>query len=68
MNVYSVPGGVSASRLEALVAVVLDRFPVRAVSLTAYDPECDPDGRVPPVALRLLELVAARAEAGGGLP
>jgi arginase len=63
-NVYSAPGGVSAERLEAFVADVLDGFPVRAVSLTAYDPECDPDVRVPPVALRLLQLVADRGQPG----
>ena len=62
VNVYSPPGGPSAGRLEALVAELLDRFPVRAVSLTAYDPEVDRDDRVPPVALRLLELVAEKAQ------
>ena len=34
--------------------------PVRAISLTAYDPEVDADGRVPPIAMRLLEVVAER--------
>ena len=62
VNVYSAPGGPSAAQLEARVGELLDRFPVRAVSLTAYDPECDPGGRVPPIAMRLLELVAARAD------
>ena len=62
VNVYSPPGGPSAGRLEGLVAELLDRFPVRAVSLTAYDPEVDRDDRVPPVALRLLELVAEKAQ------
>lgn len=58
VNVYSAPGGPTADQLEARVAEVIDRFPVRAASLTAYDPECDPDGRVPPIAMRLLELIA----------
>ncbi len=58
VNVYSAPGGPTAAQLEARVAELLDRFPVRAVSLTAYDPECDPDDRVPPIALRLLGLIA----------
>jgi arginase len=60
VNVYSAPDGLSASRLEALVAAVLDEQPVRALSLTAYDPECDTKDRVPPIALRLLGLVARR--------
>lgn len=61
VNVYSAPGGPSAAQLEERLGELLERFPVRAVSLTAYDPECDPDDRVPPIALRLLELVAERA-------
>jgi arginase len=62
VNVYSAPGGPSSKQLEARVAELLDRFPVRAVSLTAYDPECDPEDGVPPVALRLLGLVARSVE------
>jgi arginase len=61
VNVYSAPGGPSAVQLEARVAELLDRFPVRAISLTAYDPDCDQEERVPPVAMRLLELVARNA-------
>jgi arginase len=61
VNVYSVPGGPSGAQLEALVGELLERLPVRAVSLTAYDPECDPEDRVPPIALRILEMVARYA-------
>jgi hypothetical protein len=60
VNVCGAPGGPSAARLEERVAELLERSP-RAVSLTACDPDCDPDDRVPPIALRLLELVAERA-------
>ena len=60
VNIYSAPDGLSAAELEAQVASLLDTLPVRAVSLTAYDPEVDPEGRVPPIALRLLEIVAER--------
>ena len=42
---------------------LLERFPVRAVSLTAYDPDCDREGRVPPIALALLRAVGAHAGA-----
>ncbi len=57
-NIYSSPGGVRAKRLEALVGELLDRFPVRAMSLTAYDPEADSEGKVPRVAMRLLRRLA----------
>jgi hypothetical protein len=32
---------------------------VKAMSLTAYDPECDTEGRVPQVADRLLRAAAS---------
>ena len=60
VNIYSVEGGLTAPQLESQVRSLLERCPVRAVSLTAYDPECDADGRVPPIALQLLEIVAER--------
>ena len=65
VNVYSAPGGVSADELEALVAAVLDLGNVRALSLTAYDPDQDSDCRVPPIAMRLLRAAAARAGGTG---
>jgi arginase len=61
VNVYSASGGLTAGELEAAVAAVLERHPVRAMSLTAYDPKSDPEGRVPPIAMRLLEVLARSA-------
>jgi arginase len=58
VNIYSAPDGLSAAQLTSQVRSLLDACPVRAVSLTAYDPEVDAEGRVPPIAMRLLEAVA----------
>jgi arginase len=58
VNIYSAAGGLSPAQLESQLRALLDACPVRAVSLTAYDPEVDPDGRVPPIAMRLLGAVA----------
>jgi arginase len=58
VNVYSVPGGLDADELDALLAALLRSFPVRALSLTCYDPDCDPEAHVPPIALRLLRTLA----------
>lgn len=58
VNVFAAPGGLTADELEALVAATCDRCPVRAISLTAYDPDGDAASRVPPIALRLLGAVA----------
>ena len=61
VNVYSAPGGPSGDQLEVLVGELLSRFPVRVLSLTAYDPGCDPGDQVPPIALRVLKAVARHA-------
>jgi arginase len=60
VNIYSAPDGLSAGQLEAQVRSLLEACPVRAVSLTAYDPQVDAEGRVPPIAMRVLEVVAER--------
>jgi arginase len=60
VNIYSAPDGLSADQLVAQVRSLLDSCSVRGVSLTAYDPEVDGEERVPPIAMRLLELVAER--------
>jgi arginase len=60
VNIYSAPDGLSAAQLTSQVGSLLDACPVRAISLTAYDPEVDAEGRVPPIAMRLLEVVAER--------
>jgi arginase len=59
VNVYSEPDGPGGDELAALLAALLRSHPVRAVSLTAYDPAFDADDRVPPIALRLLRTIAA---------
>jgi arginase len=60
VNIYSAPDGLSADQLVAQVRSLLETCPVRAVSLTAYDPGVDAEGRLPPIAMRLLEVVAER--------
>jgi arginase len=61
VNVYSAPNGLSGDQLESLVTGVLERHPVQAMSLTAYDPDRDPDGKVPPIAMRLIQAVGRGA-------
>jgi arginase len=64
VNVYGAPDGLDGDQLDALLDAVMQTFPVRAVSLTAYDPACDVEGRVPPIALRLLRTIAQHLEPG----
>jgi arginase len=58
VNVYSTPGGLDGDQLDELLAAVMRTFPVRAVSLTCYDPTCDVEAHLPPIALRLLRTIA----------
>jgi arginase len=58
VNVYSEPGGLDGDELNALVAAVAAEFKVCALSLTCYDPTYDPEARVPPIALSVLETIA----------
>jgi arginase len=60
VNIYSVTGGLTAGALEAQVRSILDTGSVRAMSLTAYDPQVDTADRVPPIAIALLEALAER--------
>ena len=54
VNIYASPGGPTGAELGDLVGAVCRGSPVRALSLTAYDPGFDLNGRVPPIALGLL--------------
>jgi len=60
-NHYAAPGGLSADAVEQVVSAVTGRLTVRAAALTAYDPVADADGRIPPIANRLLARIAAEA-------
>lgn len=62
VNIYGAPGGLTPGELEAAVASILETQPIRAVSLTAYDPEVDVGDAVPPIALRLLRALAEHLE------
>jgi arginase len=57
-NRYSPPGGLSSARLASAVAEAFGRFDVRAVAITAYDPEADRDGKMLDTAVRTIGVVA----------
>jgi arginase family enzyme len=57
VNVYAAPGGLGGGELERVVAELCSGCPVRAVSLTAYDPAFDTREQVPPIALALLRTI-----------
>ncbi|HEX6059639.1 MAG TPA: arginase family protein, partial [Gemmatimonadaceae bacterium] len=54
-NPYAAPGGASLEALVAFVAAIRAHASLAAVTLSAYDPASDPDGRISGAALRLAE-------------
>lgn len=60
VNVYSASDGLTAEELEDAVTSILDAQPVRAMSLTAYDPTVDEADAIPAIALQLLRRLAER--------
>jgi arginase len=61
VNVYHAPGGITGEQLADVAEAMCREFPVRAVSLTVYDPDFDPEGKVPPIAMEVLRRVASSA-------
>jgi arginase len=60
-NHFAAPGGLTADAVEQVVSATTGRLNVRAAALTSYDPAADADGRIPPIATRLLTRIAAEA-------
>jgi arginase len=67
VNIYAADGGPSHDEVAAAIRAIGKRFRIRAAALTAYDPSVDPDGRVPPLAVRFLEEIVAAAAGGKAL-
>jgi arginase len=59
-NHFRPPGGLSPDRLHRMVGLVVRRIPVLAASITAYDPEVDPEGVTLRSCLDLLDTIAAQ--------
>jgi len=57
VNVFAAPGGPDGDELVRVVETTVNSCELRAVSLTAYDPELDPEQRVPPIATRVLAAI-----------
>jgi arginase len=60
---WAVEGGFTAAELEHALSTILARFDVPAAAFTAYDPRCDPQGRVPTIAAALARRLAPAAVA-----
>jgi arginase len=59
-NVYAAPGGVQPDVLAAFCRALREHAQLAAVTLSAYDPAVDADGRVGESALRLIDALVGR--------
>jgi arginase len=66
VNSWAAPDGLSTRDVESAIDEIGRRFTIRGAALTAYDPRCDPDGRVPAAAASIL--AALRRAAPRSLP
>jgi arginase len=65
-NALAPPDGLTVEELDSVLQRIGGRFRIRAVAFTAYDPSCDPSGRICSAAARLLHtLLPAVAPAVG---
>ena len=62
-NEYAAEGGLTGEQVARSIALIGERFRIRAAAVTAYDPEADPDGKIPGIALRLMVGIAAAVQA-----
>lgn len=46
VNQFATPGGFLLGQMIAVIRSIRQRFEIGAVALTAYDPACDPEGRI----------------------
>lgn len=59
-NTYSREDGLTPEQVGRALDLIANRFPIAALDITAYDPACDPEGRLVPVVLDLIKRVFLR--------
>jgi len=58
-NQFACPGGLTRAQLIDHVRTVGMHFHIGAAAITAYDPACDPEGRIPPIVRDLVDTIAS---------
>ena len=56
-NALAAPNGFLAAELCGLLEALRDQVEIAAIALTAYDPGCDPQGKVVEVAIKAVETI-----------
>lgn len=60
-NSFAADGGLRIRDVLNVIGMIRDFLPIGAVALTAYDPACGDDARIPAAAFTILEEIARRA-------
>ena len=58
-NQFACAGGLTRAQLIEHVRTVGTHFHIAAAAITAYDPACDPEGRIPPIVRDIVETIAS---------
>ncbi|MET0399231.1 MAG: arginase family protein [Longimicrobiaceae bacterium] len=64
-NTFAARGGFTLDEVEAAVRLAGSRLEIVGATLAAYDPDADPEGRVPAAAARLAAAIVESAEVNG---
>lgn len=57
-NQFACAGGLTGARLVELVRLIGSSFHVGAAAITAYDPACDAEGKIPPIVQDVVEAIS----------
>lgn len=60
-NRYPAIDGLSTDAVDGVIRHLAENFRVVSATVAAYDPSCDPDGRVPPIARGLIARIVGSA-------
>ena len=55
-NAFAAPAGLRLSQLTDVISALRHHFHLGALALTAYDPSCDPEARIPAAVRRILDV------------
>jgi len=64
-NRFAADGGLTVDDVLHAVDAVADRLPIVAAALTAYEPGCDPERRIPPAAARIARTIVRAGDRAG---
>ncbi|HEX6479427.1 MAG TPA: arginase family protein [Ktedonobacteraceae bacterium] len=66
-NSYAEPNGLSLPEMEQAITLIARQFVIAASALTAYDPTCDPEGKIFRAGTQLMEHMIRQIESSQGV-